>query len=65
VCLLNIDKLETCSKFIASPYARLSVIRTDLTHEYFSVDIELLWFTAKDILPKLKPQFKKVLGELR
>jgi len=43
------------------PYARVSEIRTDLTHEYFSVDTELLWFTAKDILPKLKPQFKKVL----
>jgi len=31
-------------------YARLADVRTDLTHEYFSVDIELLWFTAKDIL---------------
>ena len=46
------------------PYARLSEIRTDLTHEYFSVDTELLWFTAKDILPKLKPQFQKVLEEI-
>jgi uncharacterized protein with HEPN domain len=47
------------------PYARLADVRTDLTHEYFSVDTELLWFTAKDILPKLKPQFNKVLGELK
>ncbi len=47
------------------PYARLADIRTDLTHEYFSVDTELLWFTAKDILPKLKPLFNKVLGELK
>jgi uncharacterized protein with HEPN domain len=47
------------------PYTRLSDIRTDLTHEYFSVDTELLWFTAKDILPKLKPQFEKVLEELK
>ena len=28
------------------PYARLADVRTDLTHEYFSVDTELLWFTA-------------------
>jgi uncharacterized protein with HEPN domain len=35
------------------------------SREYFSVDTELLWFTAKDILPKLKPQFNKVLGELK
>jgi uncharacterized protein with HEPN domain len=47
------------------PYTRLSEMRTDLTHEYFSVDTELLWSTAKDILPKLKPQFKKVLEELK
>ena len=47
------------------PYARLSDIRTDLTHEYFSVDTELLWTTAKDVLPNLKHQFKKVLEELK
>ena len=47
------------------PYARLSDIRTDLTHEYFSVDTELLWTTAKNVLPNLKPQFKKVLEELK
>ena len=47
------------------PYTRLADVRTDLTHEYFSVDPQLLWFTAKDILPKLKPQFNKVLGELK
>jgi uncharacterized protein with HEPN domain len=47
------------------PYDRLRNMRTDLTHEYFSVDTELLWFTANEILPKLKPQFKKVLEELK
>ena len=46
------------------PYSRLADMRTDLTHEYFSVDKELLWFTAKDVLPNLKPQFRKVLEEL-
>ena len=47
------------------PYDRLSNMRTDLTHEYFSVDKELLWSTVKEVLPKLKPQFKKVLEELK
>lgn len=47
------------------PYANLSNIRTDLTHEYFSVDIELLWTTAKNVLPNLKPQFKKIQEELK
>src|SRR3990170_4288999 len=46
------------------PYDRLSVMRTDLTHEYFTMDTELLWSTANDILPKLKPQFTKILKEI-
>ena len=29
------------------PYDRLSDMRTDLTHEYFTMDVELLWSTAK------------------
>jgi uncharacterized protein with HEPN domain len=46
------------------PYDRLSDMRTDLTHEYFTMDTELLWSTAKDVLPKLKSQFNKVLKEI-
>ncbi|MGA2385857.1 MAG: HepT-like ribonuclease domain-containing protein [Candidatus Bathyarchaeia archaeon] len=47
------------------PYDRLRNMRTDLTHEYFSADKELLWVTAKEILPNLKLQFRKVLEELK
>ena len=47
------------------PYTRLADIRTDLTHEYFSVDNELLWFTVKNVLPQLKGQFQKVLAEMK
>ncbi len=46
------------------PYDDLSDLRTNFTHEYFSTDRELLWVTAKTVLPKLKPQFKKVLEEI-
>jgi len=40
-------------------------MRTNLTHEYFALDAELLWSTAKDVLPNLKPQFKKVFEDLK
>jgi uncharacterized protein with HEPN domain len=43
------------------PYDDLSDLRTEFTHEYFSVDKKLLWETANSVLPRLKPQFKKVL----
>ena len=46
------------------PYDNLSDLRTDFTHEYFSTDKELLWATAKTVLPKLKPQFKKILDQI-
>ena len=35
------------------PYDDLSDLRTNFTHEYFSTDRELLWVTAKTVLPKL------------
>ena len=46
------------------PYADLSDMRTDLTHEYFSMNSRVVWDTATKDLPRLKPQFKKVLDEL-
>jgi uncharacterized protein with HEPN domain len=46
------------------PYGELSDLRTTFTHEYFSVDKALLWVTAKTVLPKLKPQFRKVLDQI-
>ena len=46
------------------PYADLSDMRTDLTHEYFSINPKVVWDTATKDLPRLKPQFKKVLEAL-
>jgi uncharacterized protein with HEPN domain len=46
------------------PYGELSDLRTEFTHEYFSVDKALLWVTAKTVLPKLKAQFQKVLDKV-
>ncbi len=46
------------------PYIDLSDMRTDLTHEYFIVNTASIWKTAQT-LKSLKPQFKKVLEELK
>jgi uncharacterized protein with HEPN domain len=45
------------------PYQSLSDMRTDLTHEYFSVNVSSIWMTAQTVVG-LKPQFRKVLSEL-
>ena len=47
------------------PYTDLADMRTDLTHEYFSMNTKSIWQTATQTLPKLKPQFKKVLNDLQ
>lgn len=46
------------------PYVDLSDMRTDLTHEYFGMNPKSIWETATKTLPRLKPQFEKVLNEL-
>lgn len=46
------------------PYADLSDMRTDLTHEYFSVNPKSIWKTALTLIT-LKSQFEKVLKQLK
>ena len=39
----------------------ISGMRNFLIHEYFEVDFYLVWETAKDDIPKLKEQMKKII----
>jgi uncharacterized protein with HEPN domain len=45
------------------PYRELSDMRSDLTHEYFAVNVKSIWQTAQTVIA-LKPQFKKVLDQI-
>lgn len=38
-------------------------MRDKLAHEYFGVDIEILWRTSKNRLPALKPLIEELLSE--
>ena len=40
------------------PYRELSDMRSDLTHEYFAVNIKSIWQTAQTVIA-LKPSSKK------
>jgi uncharacterized protein with HEPN domain len=46
------------------PYHDLSDMRTDLTHQYFSMNIKNVWNTATVDLPRLKRAFRRVLEEV-
>ncbi len=43
----------------------LKDLRNSLSHEYFSRDITDIWRTATSVLPALKPQFQKLLEDLK
>jgi uncharacterized protein with HEPN domain len=40
-------------------------MRDKLAHEYFGVDIDILWKTSVNRLPALKPQIEKLLREIK
>ena len=44
------------------PWEQMSGMRNVLIHEYFGIDIDTIWHTAKLHLPSLKKQLKLVLA---
>ena len=51
-------------KYPQVPWARAMGMRNKLIHEYFGVDLGLIWKTTKEDLPRLKIQIKAILDEL-
>jgi uncharacterized protein with HEPN domain len=43
----------------------MAEMRDKLAHEYFGVDIEILWKTSINRLPALKPLIKELLKEIK
>ena len=42
------------------PWSEMISMRNKVIHEYIAVDVEILWKTIKEDLPKLKDQIKKL-----
>ncbi|MDP3685438.1 MAG: DUF86 domain-containing protein [bacterium] len=39
-------------------------MRDHLIHQYFGVDLDIVWKTVQDDLPSLKAQLQRILGEV-
>ncbi len=56
--------IEIKNKHARIPWKKMTGIRDKLIHEYFGIDLSIVWKVAKDEIPPLKSLVSKVLKDL-
>jgi uncharacterized protein with HEPN domain len=52
-------------KYPEIPWKRMAGMRDKVIHEYFGVNLEVVWRTLKEEIPPIKVLIKKVLAQLK
>jgi uncharacterized protein with HEPN domain len=53
------DKIK--SEHSEIPWHRMSGMRNVIAHEYFGIDLKIIWKIVKENLPEVVPHLKKIL----
>ena len=54
---------EFQERHLELPWMQMRAIRNKIVHDYREVNLNVIWDTAKNDLPSLKEQIRKLLGE--
>ncbi len=52
-------------KYYDIPWKKMSGMRDKMIHEYFGIDVEILWKVVKDDIPPLKSSIQEMLFNLK
>jgi uncharacterized protein with HEPN domain len=55
---------DLCTQYPDVPWSDMAGMRNKLVHDYFGIDVGMVWFTATRDIPELQKQVSEILEEL-